>query len=294
MEIELRTLDLKYLPLRVVDAHAQARLCASLAEIGQQNAVLVIELEGQPVLIDGYRRALALKALKRDTVVATSLALTESEALLFRHRMASVERRSALEEAWLLRELNEVFHVSLEELGRRFVRSKSWVSRRLALVRELPTSVQDLVRDGRLSVQAAMKHLVPLARGNEAGAEQLAQCAAQAKLSVRQLGDVVTAWRYATPELRERIVAQPELFLRAKQTVPPDSGVPPMSPEHALLQDVERIASLARRGRTACRTLAKERPGQSTREVVLVAWKGAAREVALFEEALLYGLDHAR
>jgi len=44
------------------------------------------------------------------------------------------ERETALEEGWLLAELERRFGYGLEELARRFDCSVSWVSRRLALV----------------------------------------------------------------------------------------------------------------------------------------------------------------
>ena len=55
----------------------------------------------------------------------------------------------------------------------RFDKSESWVSRRLALVSELPEPVQELVRSGGLPAHAAMKHLVPLARAKAAGWQAL-------------------------------------------------------------------------------------------------------------------------
>ena len=59
------------------------------------------------------------------------------------------------------------FGLGQEELGRRFDKSKSWVSRRLSLVADLPTAIQDSVRQGKLGAHAAMKYFVPLARANE-------------------------------------------------------------------------------------------------------------------------------
>ena len=41
------------------------------------------------------------------------------------------------------------------ELARRFDRSPSWVSRRLAMVQTLPESVQEHIRQGRIPVRAA-------------------------------------------------------------------------------------------------------------------------------------------
>jgi ParB family chromosome partitioning protein len=292
LDLEHRSLVLKYSALRVLDPHGQARLCASLAEVGQQSPVLVVPAEGRHVLIDGYRRVAALGSLGHDLVRAAELAMDEAEALLFRHRMATAERRSALEEAWLLRELNEAFGLTQDELSRRFVRSKSWVSRRLALVRELPESLQEEVRQGRLSAQAAMKHLVPLARGNSQQAEQLGKRAAAERLSTRQVGEVVAAWRQADAPLRDRLVAHPELFLRAKAAVAAETPEPAVL-ERDLLQDIERIGSLARRARATVAVLQKERPTLSAREVVLVAWNAASHEVGRLHELLVFGLDHA-
>src|SRR5690606_12165975 len=131
--------------------------------VGQQSPALIV-LNGSdvPVLIDGYRRAAALERLGRDTLQALALHLTEADALLLRHRMAADDRRSALEEGWLLRELSDAHGLSQRELSVRLARSPSWVSRRLSLVNDVPEAVQDLVRLGQLPPQAAMKYLVPL------------------------------------------------------------------------------------------------------------------------------------
>jgi ParB-like chromosome segregation protein Spo0J len=118
----------------------------------------------------------ALKRLARDTVRATSWQVAEAEALVLER---SLRRGSedALDQAWLLAELQERYQWSLEELARRFERSKSWVSGRLALLQALPPSIQDQIRAGTLSAHAAMKYLVPLARVNPAAAQALATVA---------------------------------------------------------------------------------------------------------------------
>jgi ParB family chromosome partitioning protein len=75
-----------------------------------------------------------------------------------------VNARLALEQEWLLAEIEQRFGYGLEELARRFDRSSSWVSRRLALVELLPESVQQQVREGQITAHVAMKYLVPMAR----------------------------------------------------------------------------------------------------------------------------------
>jgi len=180
MELELHQLDLRYAALRRRDRRRERTLLSSLSELGQQAPVVVVEgTEGRHVLVDGFKRVRALQSLHRDTVNAVAWALAEPEALLLERLMRTAEGESALEQGWLLRELRERFGLSTGELARRFDKSMSWVSRRLALVVELPEAVQELVRNGELAAHAAMKHLVPLARANtEECLQPIGVCAA--------------------------------------------------------------------------------------------------------------------
>src|SRR4030042_524265 len=167
MEFEIRELELKYARLRIADPKRQSQLAAALLVHGQQTPVVVVAgtTPGCPyVLIDGYVRVAALQSLGRDLVEALVLPLGEPEALILGHRLEAVRRRSALEEAWLVRELIEGHGRSQGQLAIALQRSVSWVSRRLALVRVLPESVQAAVQRGGLSPQVAMRYLVPLAR----------------------------------------------------------------------------------------------------------------------------------
>ena len=117
-------------------------------------------------MIDGHKRIAALQQLGRDTVEATVWAMSEAEALLLSRSLRFSPQESALEQGWLLAEMEQRFGYSLEELARRFDRSVSWVSRRLALVELLPEAIQQQVREGKIAAQVAMKYLVPVARVN--------------------------------------------------------------------------------------------------------------------------------
>lgn len=181
MDLELHQLDRRYEALRTTSRERDSRVVASLARDGQQLPVVVIAATdaGRYILVDGYKRVRGLHKLGQDLVRATCWDLPEPEALLLGRLMRAAEGESALEQAWLVRELQERFELSLEDLARRFGRSPSWVSRRLGLAATLPEAIQQLVRDGKLSPHAAMKHLLPLARANRAGAIALAQALAR-------------------------------------------------------------------------------------------------------------------
>ncbi len=158
------------------------------------------------VLVDGYHRVAALQELGRDLVKAVELRVTEAEALVL---------------AWRL------------ERGHR-------------LVRALPESVQEAVRASKVPAQAAMKSLVPMARRDPTGCEQLV-AALPEPVSVRQMARLYAAWKAADAKGRERIVAQPMLLLKAEEATSSVS----LDAEERLARDLEGVAGLCRRARRA-------------------------------------------
>jgi ParB/RepB/Spo0J family partition protein len=248
MEIEFHQLDLRYEALRKRDAKKERQVLASLAEVGQLLPVVVVRAteSDRYVLLDGYKRERALRRLHADTVRATVWALDEVEALLLERRMRHGEPESPLEQGWLLRELRDRFGLSQPELARRFDRTVSWVSRRLALVGELPPGIQEHVRSGAITAQAAMKYLVPLARAKCEECVRLAAAIAAAQLSTRQVGELYAGWTSGSERTRELLLSDPLLYLRAQaEGRRPD--VPAKSPSALLLDDMALLGSVARR-----------------------------------------------
>ena len=189
MQLEFHQLDRRWEHLRVREPHRQRHLLASLAENGQQTPIVVVVSKDDSeryLVIDGHKRIAALQQLGRDTVEATIWPMSEAEALLLSRSLRLSPQESALEQGWLLSEMEHRFSYSLDELARRFDRSVSWVSRRLALVELLPDAVQRRVREGSITAQVAMKYLVPVARVSADDCERMAaafvkhRCDAQA------------------------------------------------------------------------------------------------------------------
>jgi ParB family transcriptional regulator, chromosome partitioning protein len=220
MRLEFHQLDGRWEHLRVREPHQQRRLLASLAECGQQIPIIVVADEGRAeryVVIDGYQRIAALQQLGRDTVEATVWALSEAEALLLDRSLRLSRHETALEQGWLLSEMERHFRYSLEELARRFHRSVSWVSRRLALVDLLPAAIQQQVRDGRIAAQVAMRYLVPVARVSLEQCATMAAALVECRCNAREAGQLYRAWREGTRVVRERLLAAPALFLKTQQ-----------------------------------------------------------------------------
>ena len=223
MQLEFHQLDRRWEQLRVRQPHRQRHLMASLAESGQQTPIVVIlcpEHHDRYLVIDGHKRIAALQQLGRDTVDATVWAMSEAEALLLDRSLRFSPQETALEQGWLLAEMEQRFGYSVAELARRFDRGVIWVSRRLALVELLPETIQQQVREGTLGAQLAMKYLVPIARVNVEDCERMAAAFIQHHCDTRQAGQLYAAWRDGSRVVRERILAEPELFLKTQRQAP--------------------------------------------------------------------------
>jgi ParB/RepB/Spo0J family partition protein len=296
MELELHQLERKYAGLRIADAGRTARLVASLCEHGQQQPVLVVRGEcagkvDRYVLIDGYARVAALGELKRDTVMATVLELSEAHALLLAFRLERNRARSVIEEAWLLRELVSTHGFAFGDLGRLLGRSASWVSRRLALVEVLPAAAEQALRCGTVAAQAAMKCLVPLARANADQCERLVMNLGRRRFPVRQMARLYAGWRAGNAAQREAIVERPLLYLdleeKEVEKVIDDPGA---EREQRLVRDLGALAAICRRARKALGEREKDLPWPA---VLRYAWQEAQSGFAALLEAVVEGSGRA-
>jgi ParB/RepB/Spo0J family partition protein len=247
MQLEFHQLDRRWEHLRVRQAARQRRLLASLADSGQQTPIVVVAAEGQAdryVVIDGYKRIAALEQLGRDTVEAVVWPMGEAAAVLLDRCLRLSEHETALEVGWLLAELERRFNYGLDELARRFDRSVSWVSRRLALAEVLPEAIQQMVREGKIPAQVAMKFLVPVARQSLEDCQRMGAIFSQHHCETREASQLYAAWRKGSPAIRKRILDDPELFFKtqrqAQEKAPAGTGA-------ELLRDLEMVAAIVNR-----------------------------------------------
>jgi hypothetical protein len=196
------------------------------------------------VVIDGYKRIAALEQLGRDTVEAVVWPMSEAAAVLLDRSLRLSEHETALEVGWLLAELEQRFGYGLDELARRFDRSVSWVSRRLALVELLPEAIQQQVREGKISAQLAMKVLVPVARQSLEDCQRMAAIFAKHHCDMREAGLLYAAWRNGSPALRKRILDDPELFFKTQRQAHPKV---PFTAGAELIRDLEMVVAIVNR-----------------------------------------------
>ena len=179
------------------------------------DTIIVVIASDRYLVIDGYKRIAALRQLGRDTVEATVWPMGEAEALLLSRSQRMSPQESALEQGWLLSEMEQRFGYSLDELARRFDRSISWVSRRLALDQLLLKQSARHVREGNLTAQIAMKYLAPVARVSADDCERMAVAFVKHRCDTRQAAQLYRLARARV--VRERILAEPEPVLKTQQ-----------------------------------------------------------------------------
>lgn len=272
MDLEFQQLERRWEHLRARQPERQRRLLASLAATGQQTPIVVAAVAGAPdryLVIDGYKRVAALEQLGRDTVEAVVWPLAAAAALVLERSIQMAARLTALEEGWLLAELEEHFGYGLEELARQFDRSVGWVTRRLALVDLLPQGVQQQVRDGKLSAHIATKFLAPMAAVSLTDCQRLADALARQGCSTRQAGELYAAWRDGGPVLRQRLLEHPELFLKTRRQA--QSQTSPATPAAELLRDLDTAVAVtkraAQRGRAAAVEMDQRQRQQARRQI---------------------------
>ena len=262
LEVDLHRLDLRFAEARLLEPQAVEALARSIEESGQLIACIVVPEEGSNrlVLIDGYRRILALRRLGRDTACVESWGCDLAQALLRVLARANTRPFAALEEALLLRELVHGQGLSEREVARRSGRDVSWVSRRLELVRALPDALLAAVRKGALSTWAATRVLAPLARANTEHAAQLLDALACSPLSSRELHTWFQHYLRSPRAARERMVSHPRLFIQTLQARDEQRADTRLreGPEGQCAADVGQILALIKRLRQCLPTLSAQ------------------------------------
>ena len=285
MQLEFHQLERRWEHLGVRDPQRQRRLLASLADSGQQVPIVVVAVEGQAdryVVIDGDQRITALEQLGRDTVEAVVWPMSEAAAVLLDRSLRLSEHETALEVGWLLAEMEQRFGYGLEEMARRFDRSVSWGSRRLALAELLPEAIQQQVREGKIAAQVAMKFLVPVARKSLKACRRMAAIFAERHCDTREAGQMYAAWRRGSAAIRRRMLEDPALFFKTQRQ---EKAPPGASAE--VIRDLEMVAAIVNRAhrRIAGADAAELDPSQ--RDAVRQQIQRIERQLQRMEEKLL-------
>ncbi len=216
-EIDFHLLDLRYKHTRINNDKTLLSLQNSIHEYGQIVPALAVAEQEKYILIDGYKRLLALTACGHDSIKLQLVCAGESDSLFLLLVQTNERKLEAIEQAALIQELRSRFTCSFSEIARRLGRDKSWVKRRLDLLESLPEEVHHAVMTGKLSSWAASRVFVPLARANEQDCLDLTRKILKDPLSTRELVSLYKHYGKSNRTVRKRIIADPALFVKTMQ-----------------------------------------------------------------------------
>lgn len=203
----LDKLELSLGRLRQLAEGAVAAMVQSLEKKGQLSPLVAAEREdGILVLVDGFIRRLAAQRLGWQSmqVEVVRLSPVQMKAQLYiRNRERGLR---LVEECRLVLELVEVDGQSQVEVGDLLERHKSWVCRRLSLIRQLSPHLLAEADVGLLSTGSLRK----LAQVQPSNQEELWAAARREELPQADTSLLVDLWRRAPdPEARQYVLDHP-------------------------------------------------------------------------------------
>ena len=207
-EVELASLDLRYECFRLKAAALEERLLAAIAARGIQEPLEGVEVQGQKVLLNGFKRYRCARQLRLATVPYSSLGQDEAAAILGLLRASNDRALSLLEQAAFLDELKNARHWSVADIAAALSRSKGWVSMRLGLLAQMSEPVRRQLFAGAFPVYCFMYCLRQFMRLNGVSAQQVQEfiLAVSGKgLSVREIEQLAHGFFRGPESFREEI-----------------------------------------------------------------------------------------
>jgi hypothetical protein len=191
----------------------------------------------------------AAKRCGKDTLVSHIWHGSEKDALCHVLIKDNERQWDIFEQAGLIQELHRHHGLSQRQIAHLLGKDPSWVSRRLSILASLPDKVAKSVQRGNISSWAATRVLTPMARANTEHAGRLAENLIKHPLSTRQLFIFFKHYQRSNRKVRENMINNPQLFIKAEQTGKDlrKSRLLKAGPEGKFKEDLRIIAHMAQR-----------------------------------------------
>jgi len=212
-ELALDEFDQRFACYRLqVDPTARQEMVQSLRRFGQLSPVVVCQLSGNAVLVDGFKRHEAAAESNLDSLTARPIEADEASAKAAMYGLNCLVRRmQLLEEAWIVQALVREDGLSQLAAAQLLGRHKSWACRRLAMLEKLSAEVRGDLSLGLVS-PAVARQLVRLPPGNQAETLAAARREGLTEAELRGVVDLMQAAK--SREQVEFVLEKPRLALQ--------------------------------------------------------------------------------
>ncbi|MFQ5975807.1 MAG: ParB/RepB/Spo0J family partition protein [Candidatus Hydrothermarchaeales archaeon] len=206
IELSPARFDLRLKPLRLLPESSIQSMCRSLEAKGQITPLVAAIDQSAYVLVDGFKRQHAAQILGLTRVMVI---IVPFEGAMMKAQMYLLNKNngfSMIEECMLIQELVDKDGLNQVEAAAILDRHKSWVSRRLALMRSLTAQIVEDIKLGLIPTGSAQE----LARLPGCNQGDLGAVIQTHRLNVKQSNRLIDLWCKAKDkEVREFIIKSP-------------------------------------------------------------------------------------
>jgi predicted transcriptional regulator len=206
--IEISELDTRYEHYRLASAGAEKMLLLSIRSHGIRDPLQGVDVNRKHLLLDGFKRYRCAKALHIAMVPYRSIGNDEAAGILELIRVSNAKSLTIIEQARLINELGSVYNMSNDDIAGQLERSKSWVSMRVGLLREVSDVVLEKLFSGEFPTYAYMYTLRQFMRMNSTAQKDIDEfvtSVAGKQLSIRDIEVLAHGYFRGGEDIRHQI-----------------------------------------------------------------------------------------
>lgn len=206
--VEISKFDLRYESYRMKNDVAERKLFELIQQRGIHEPLQGIDRDHKRLLLNGFKRYRCARMLNINVVPYISLGNDEAECIIKLIRCSNAQSLTILEQAKLIEELRSVHKMCVAEIAEMLERSKSWVSMRTGILKEMSPVISDNIFSGKFPVYSYMYTLREFIRMNSITKEVIDKFVISVsgkKLSIRQISQLAHGYFRGSNDLRQQI-----------------------------------------------------------------------------------------
>jgi hypothetical protein len=254
-QIEIKSLDLRYENFRLKSVQAERQLLNSIIEHGIKDPLQGVDVTGDFILLNGFKRVRCAKKLKIGMVPYQSLGNDEILGIIELLRLSNTTSLNIMEQAKLIDELKTVFKMSHSEIAGLLEKSKTWVSVRCGIIKEMGGFVMTKIFNDEFPVYSYMYTLRPFRRLNGIKPQEIDEfvsCVCGQRLSTRDIEILAHGYFNGSDAFRQQIKSGSVLWglKQLKQSSVDTTNCTEI--ERSMLRDLEITTKYLRRVSVKC------------------------------------------
>lgn len=208
VQVEISSFDLRFQGHRLRHKACERTLLASIADNGIRDPLQGVDMQDARILIDGFKRYRCAKMLGIDIVPYCCLSSDAATGIIEFLRISNKKTLGIVEQARLIEELKTSYQMSTADIAGLLEKSKSWVSVRSGMMREMSQFVMEKVFCGQFPAYAYLYILRPFIRINglkRGDIDEFVGLIVGNNLSIRDIELLAKGYFKGSDELREQL-----------------------------------------------------------------------------------------